>query len=308
MREYIVSGVPLRDPLYPANPHYFVDYTASTLLGDAARIIQDTSSWGSHGVMPEDYNYFTSSRETLVINVLGEDKEQHNALLRGFQGLFTRKDFTMISAPQRSLLAAGSGRAARTFGVATSLQRVAAARGVGSVAIERINERTARITVLVEIMGAFWRSVDDATSVSTPITTATQTVSLNTVAGDSNAPLTVGKIRIKGPISVGGSVRVFDRDTMRGVGFKAQAALLASEYVLINLADLSATKVSSDVWAGGIDFNARIETTGEGGLSFDPGDPSVFPGQFGYSARVVSSGYTSGSTAVQFRLNRSYTS
>lgn len=304
MRDFLVSGVPMRDPL----GKYGIDYTASTIFSDASRAVSTDTIWGYHGRVAEVVNYFGSSHQTLVINVMGDTKAEHDQLLNGFQTLFTRKDFTVLSAPQRSPLAAGSGRSGRTFDVSSDLIKTALMCANGAPGIERINERTAKLTVILENIRAFWRSVNQYSLASVPLTTTPQTIDLTSLTADSTTPITAGQMRIKGPVAVAGKVVAYDRDTLRGMGFKATVALLATEYVIIDMETLKATKVTTDTWTGGTDFTARVELAGEGAFTFDPGEVVNFPSVMQYQARIVSSGITNGSTAVEFRLNRSYAS
>lgn len=305
MKDLIINGVPLRDPL---GGKYGIDYTASTFLSDAQRMVSGGGSvYGFHGDLPETENWFGTSRETLTLNVMGDDNTEHNALLNAFHGMFTAKDFDVVAAPQRSPLAVGSGRNGRTFNVDANLLKIAKVRGIGSPALERLNERTARMTVILEKIYGFWSSQNEYTTALIPITAASQEVDLTSDLAGSNAPIIDGKIRIKGPLSAAtGQVVVYDKGTTRGLGIKVIPALTASQYVIIDMLTMKASMVTSDTWTGGTDFSARVVITGDGQFSLDHKESFAFPTSFSYGATVVSAGYTSGSTAVQFRLRRSF--
>jgi len=307
MRDYIVSGVPLRDPL----GEWGIDYTASTLVSDVSRTILDGSIFGFHGGAPDPENYFGTGRESLVMNVLGDDKDDHKMILTGLLGLFGRKDFTVLSAPQRTPLAGGLARAGQSFTVDPSLLRTAQFRQVGSAGIERINERTARVTFVLENINAFYRSVSDYTTASIPITAASQAVDLTALLGDSNAPITAGLVRVKGPLAVSGLLKVQDSVSGKSVGLRPTVALAATEYVVIDMATLKANKNTTDSWAqtGGADWSARVDLGGEGAFVFDSGAPAgTWPaGGFVYGGTIAATGFTSGTTAMDFRLKRSYT-
>jgi hypothetical protein len=307
MREYIVSGIPLRDPV--AN-QYFIDYTASQLFGNAARTVASQGSYGFHGDGVEVDNYFESSRETLVLNILGDTKEEHNQLFRGFNGLFSRKDFSVVTAPQRSPLAAGSGRTSRSFDVSQDLQRSSLLRAIGNPAVDRVNEKTARVTWILENIWGFYRSLLQYTTPLATVGAASATADISTTTGDSHAPITDCLVRIRGPLPIGGYVRVYDAVSGKGIGFKATVALLGTEYVIIDCLTGKASKVTSDTWTGGTDVTARVELMGEGGMSFDPGAPaSTWPvATFAYGITVTSGGFTVGQTAYELRLRRSYLS
>lgn len=304
MRDYIVNGVPLRDPL----GQWYVDYTRSDLAGSAARTVPGQQPYGYHGDPAPREGFFTTSQETIVLNVVGSTKDEFNALLRGFQGLFGRPTFDVLSAPQRSALGNGSARAQQMFSVSSSLVRRALGRRIGSIAVERIDEAAARLTIVWENLWAFWRSYDSYTSASAALTTSPQDIDLAATADDSEAPIASALIRIKGPIALNGYVLIRDRGTARSVRYAAKTALGASEYVLIDAATLRARLLTTDTWSmvSGTDVSNRI-SAGQM-LYFTPGEVLSFPGGGEWFVRVDSSGYTSGSTAVEVRMQRSYLS
>jgi hypothetical protein len=420
--------------------------------------------FGFHGDVAERENYFGTSKETLVLNVLGDDKEEHNALLRGIRGLFARKDFTVLTSPQRtplvvenaipdpepdaltdwnanslalvtapwdalktaaqttssgsfvhhifsrrnttrvfkagetikvtakvaasnparqfwisphsrtpnaypasplasaSPITAGAGwqtvsftcvltadialgqadvalvssavppasetmtmgdvtfeslshpgRDNRSFNIAADFLRTGLFRAVGSPAVERINEKTARVTWILENIWGFYRSVSDFTTSQLLMTSNTMTWDFSATALGSNAPIDSGLLRIKGPVNSGGGfLRVADATSGKTIALKPTTNLLATEYVVIDIATLKANKVTTDSWAttGGTDWTARVEIGGEGSFSFEPGSPSVgFPDVGGFSyggTAVLNSGSTA--TGVEFRFKRSYLS
>jgi hypothetical protein len=311
MREYIVSGVPLRDPVGAFPGVYFLDYTRSELDGDISRTITSGADFGFHGSLPDVDNYFGTSRETLTINLAAADKDEYATYLRALQGLFGRRDFQVITAPQRSPLAAGSGRDGRSFAVDPSLLREARMRAVGGIAVERLNEKTGRLKVILENIWGFYRSTQDYTSAPVPVAAASAVISL-TVAGDSTAPINTGLVRVKGPVAAGGFVRLMDVNSVKGIGLKFPTALAATEYAIVDLATLKAVKQTTDTWAttGGTNITTTVDPNGEGVVAFDPGPPAGgWPAAgYAYSYTLLAGGFTAGSTTVEVRLRRSYLS
>lgn len=306
MREYLVSGVPLRDPL----GEWFIDYTRSTLFSDVSRTITSDSPYGYHGDVVSQEGYFGSARESVVLNITGATQAAFEQNLRGFQGLFARPEYLVVSAPQKSALAGGTARFGQTFSASADLQRRSTFRMVGSMAIERIDAAACRATIILENRLAFWRTPNFYTTVAAAINAVAQTVSLNTVAADSTAPLTEGTLRIKGPLALNGAVLVRDRDAPRAVRYTAVTALAATEYVLVDLASLKARLVTTDTWdmTAGTDVSSRLDVTGDGPMHFTPGDPKAFPAEaFAYAATLASTGYSAG-TAIEIRVKRSYLS
>lgn len=303
MKDLIVSGVPLRDPV---GGKYGIDYTASTFLADGSRAVATDSVYGFHGDRPQVRNWFGTSRETLTLNVMGDTNTEHNELLSGWQGLLTQKDFDVVSAPQRSPLAGGTGRTGRSFNVSPDLIKTARCRMVGNPAIERLNEKTARLTAILEKIYGFWSSLVEYTSVSAPIAGSPQVVDLSSVALGSTAPIIDGKIRVKGPFTSIGQIMITDNASGAGIGLKFTTSLPSTSYVIIDMLTMKASVVTSDVWVGGIDYTPRVIINGDGQFSIDPKEPLSFPASFVYGVTVASSGYTAGTSAIQFRLRRSY--
>lgn len=306
MRDYIVAGVPLRDPL----GQWFIDYSRSSLVTELSRALAGSQPYGYHGSPSPKEGFFGTGRETVVLNIVGNNKDDHNALLRGFLGLFGRPTLTITSAPQRSALSGGSARYGQTFSVSADLIRLSTFRLVGSPAVERVDEAASRVTFILENVLAFWSSQNYYTSSPLVLAGSTGTLDLKPTLADSQAPITDGLIRIKGPISAAGSVIVRDRTTTRNVKYTAVTALAASEYVVIDIFRLTARLQTTDSWSTttGTDVSNRIDVSGPGVMGFSPGDVVAFPDSSDYAATIVASGHTNGSTAVETRLRRSYLS
>lgn len=299
MREYIVSGVPLRDPL----GEWFIDYRKSSLFTDISRALNGDSPYGYHGDAVPREGFFGTGKETIVLNVIGSSQADFEANFRGFHGLFSRPEFTIVSAPQRTALSAGTARFGQSFAGSSDIRRQSTFRMVGSMAVERIDAAAARLTIIVENRLAFWRSVN---SYTTSAAGMSGTIDLTGILEDSNAPVTEGFIRLQGPLTGGGNVLVQDRDRPRSLQYTGNVA--SGEYVVINIANLKAKLQSSDTWSmsGGTDVSSNIDVTGDGPMYFSPGDIVGFPNTaFDYNAVVTNLG---GSGTVELRLKRSYLS
>lgn len=304
MRDYIVSGVPLRDP----QGQWFIDYTRSSLTTELTRTLTGDAPYGYHGDAISRNGFFGTGRETIVLNLIGSNKDNYNALLKGFQGLFQRPEYPVVSAPQRSTLSAGTARQGQSFSVASDLTRQGTFRTVGTIVTERVDEAAARLTMIVENRLAFWMSTVYYTALQA-ITSTPVTIDLETILADSDAPVTDGLIRIKGPISAAGSVTVRDRDQAQTVKYNSVTALASTEYVVIDMATLSARLQTLDSWSltTGTDVSTRLEKTGDGPMTFTPGDVVTFPSSFNYAGVITAAGHTS-ATTVEVRVRRSYLS
>lgn len=308
MRDLIVDGVPMRDP----QNKWGIDYTRSGMIADLSRALLSDPPYGFHGDPANNSQeaFFGTGREVWVLNVLGDTTDEHKQALRGLLGLFQQQTLPVLGAPQRSPLNGGSARVGQTFNVAADLVTRADFRLMASPAIERISESTARVTFTVENRRAFWMSNLYYTSSAVTFSSGTITTALDSTLSDSNAPVTDGLIRIKGPIAANGSVTIQDRgNAFRSVTFSAGAtAIAATEYIVIDMATLAARKQTSAVWTmtTGTDVGALITTSSDGAFYLSPAKGANWPaGPYSYTVTAIAVGQTT-ATAIDFQLRRSY--
>lgn len=274
MRDLIVNGVPLRDPL----GMWFIDYTRSSLFSTVSRQTTSDSQIGYHGVDSAGTNFFGATQDTLVLNLQATTPALFNQAYRALVALFMQPSYQIVSAPQKTPLAApgaGAGdRYGRTFNVAASVLQVATARTIGSIATERINAKAARLTIILERPSAFWGSPDYYTSADFAAAAGTVTAVLPlAVVGESTAPITDGLLRIKGPISAGGSIIIRDRgDTRKTLTVKPSTPMTATQYILVDMGTLRARLQTSAGWdiTAGTDARGSIEVVSDGAFSLDP--------------------------------------
>lgn len=302
MRDLIVDGVPLRDPL----GEWGIDYTRSKMLPELERGHDSDPPYGFHG-NPSDTpgeGYFGTSRETWVLNVFTK------AALLALQGLFQRPELPCLSAPQRTLLNSDTVRIGATFNTAVDNIRTARMRMVGSPALERINEETARLTLIMENLNAFWMSSAHYSSARALLTSASVPISLDILMADSNAPVTEGQVRFKGPISAGGHIAVLDRgNPFRSIRYTATVALAANEFVVADLATMKARLRTTDTsWdlTTGTDVSHRVTSSGDGAFHLTQAPGANWPhAPWNYTATAVNNLATS-AAGVELRLRRSY--
>ena len=304
MRDFIVGGVPLRDP----QGQWTIDYTRSSLGNAPAREIPGEQPFGFHGDPVAREGFFGVSRDTIVLNLIGSTKDDFAALYGGFEALFGRPENLAVSAPQRSALAGGSARAGQTFSNNQDELRQAPIRMVGNIAKERIDEAAARLTIIVENRLAFWQSVNYYTTDPLVLASGSGTLDLKTILADSQGVANDGLLRIKGPFAAAGVILIRDRATNSGIRYNSTTALTGSQYVVIDLQTLHAELQSTDTWAitGGTDVSNRLDVFGPGMFGFSPGAVVSFPASNDYFAGITASGQTNGSTAIEARLRRSY--
>jgi hypothetical protein len=141
------------------------------------------------------------------------------------------------------------------------------------------------------------------------MTTSTQTVNLDTIMGEGNAPVTDGLVRVKGAISAGGTLTIRDRNNaFRAIKYTAATALAATEYVVIDMATLTARLQTSNTWdmSTGTDVSSRVSTSGDGAFYLMPAPGPNFPaGPWSYTVTAV--GVSAAATAgFELRVRRSF--
>lgn len=312
MRDLLVNGVPLRDPLGNWTP----DYTRSSLFGSVSRATPTTEQIGYHGVDSSGPSFFGSAQYSLVLNLQAADKDEYNTLFRALQALFGGPSYQLVSAPQRSSLVnkpSGSPRSDRTFNVDPDDLQVATARTIGSIAVERLTERAARLTIVIELPGGFWQSQNNYSLGSTPLPQGTTTIDLTSsgLAGESTAPITEGLIRVRGVLAQGSALQIRDRGLAdRALVIRPAVALQVNQYILVDPRTLNARLLTTNTWSltAGSDARSLIELTGNGGFTFEPqlgfDDFPSTPNR--YWATVVKT--DSVAAQIEMQLRRSYLS
>lgn len=307
MRDLIINGVPLRDPL----KMWFIDYRRSSLFSQVSRRFTSEDQVGYHGVDASGPSFFTAAQDSLVLNLQAADKNLWNAAFRALQTMFMQESLELVSGPQRAALVAGSGRINRTFNAPSSDIQVATARTLGTIAVERINERAARLTVILERPDSFWYSQDSEISPVTTLDTTLETVELLELA-DSTAPITDGLIRIQGPLADTVTVTIRDRGrTNNALSVTVNGAITSGQYILIDLRTLMVRLVGTDTWdiSTGTDIRGWMSISSNGGFTLTPEFPgSGFPDiPNRYYIEVARDG-TDVTSAIQTNLKRGYLS
>lgn len=308
MRDLIINGVPLRDPLRM----WSIDYRRSSLFSQISRRFSSEEQVGYHGVDALSPAFFTSAQDSLVLNLQAADKDSWNTAYRALHTMFMQEAIELVSAPQRTPLVEGSGRTDRTFDASPDVIQVARARVLGTIAVERLNERAARLTVLIERPNSFWQSPEPVLSTS-PVTldSTEETVELPSL-WDSTGPITDGMIRLQGPFAQGVTVSIRDRGrTDNALSILMGEGVLSGGYILIDLRTLMARHIASDDWdiSLGDDVRGWLSISSNGGFNLTPefpgpGFPDV-PNR--YYIQVVRDG-TDSTSSIRTNLRRSYLS
>lgn len=137
--------------------------------------------------------------------------------------------------------------------------RTALVQLTGASEPEMINHRTLRFQAIVSIPSGVWREAALAADFSAPLTASTVTQTVTPLAG-TTVPIGDALIRLKGAFSTATVT-----DPVSGESITYTAALTATEYVIIDCANWTARKVTSNTWTGGTNVDALfLSTRGSG--------------------------------------------
>lgn len=307
MRDLIINGVPLRDPL----KMWFIDYRRSSLFSQISRRFSSEDQVGYHGVDASGPSFFTAAQDSIVLNLQAATKDSWNMAYRALDAMFMQSSLELVSAPQRTPLVAGSGRIDRTFDALPGLLQVATARTLGSIGVERINERAARLTILIERPNSFWLSPELLLGATTTLDTTSETIELAELE-DSTAPITDGMIRLRGPFASGVTVTVRDRGrTDNSISVTMPQSVPSGSRILIDLRTLKARLVTTDTWdiTLGTDVRGWLSISSHGGFTLTPEFPGpAFPEMPNRYYLVVVRDGTDVTSQIRTNLRRSYLS
>lgn len=149
-----------------------------------------------------------------------------------------------------------------------------------------------------QVTGSFWRS-KLATDSTTPAVTTVGTIRTLAELAGGNAPITDALIRVKGGFS---TLAVEDPVSLSRITFNA--ALTATEYIIVDPVNWTARKVTTDTWAGGTEVDATVVSNKGSGTMFELA-PSIVGGAFATQIKVWCSNPT-GSPVVTVRAKKSY--
>lgn len=307
MRDLIINGVPLRDP----QKMWFIDYRRSSLFSQISRRFASEDQVGYHGVDASGPSFFTAAQDSIVLNLQAADKNSWNTAYRAIHTMFMQEQLELVSAPQRTALVAGSGRVDRTFDALPGALQVATARTLGTIGVERINERAARLTILVERPDSFWYSPDPLLSAVTTLNTTSKTIELVDL-WDSTSPITDGMLRLRGPFAEGVTVTIRDRGRVdNAISFTMADPITLGDFILVDLRTLMARLVITDTWdiTAGTDVRGWMSISSNGGFNLTPEFPGVgFPDVPNRYYIVVVRDGTDATSSIRSNLRRGYLS
>lgn len=156
----------------------------------------------------------------------------------------------------------------------------------------------ALIDYVATIPGVFWRSQNTIDNVTPAITTAVVERELSALSG-GNAPIYDSLIRVKGAFS---SLTIVESAT--GHTITVNTSLTATEYIIIDTANWTARKVTTDTWTGGTVVD-HLVTSSRGQGSMISLEPMISGGALKYFLKLSATA-PSGSPNLTVRARKSY--
>jgi hypothetical protein len=187
------------------------------------------------------------------------------------------------------------------YNTSGTIYREAGVKCVSSTALKMISMKSGTVEYALEIPAAFWRSAE-ATSASAAVTTSTQTYTVAALTG-GNAPVSDSLIRVKGAFS-GMTIT----DVATGSMLQLIGAVTSTQYIIIDPATWTATKVTSDTWnrfsAGASDYSLNVVSNRGFGSQFIM-EPLIVGGALAYQITLSASAPAS-SPVVEVRAKKAF--
>lgn len=272
---YTLDGIP---PVDPAGVYKLLKGTA--VRGFAGRRASALELPGMDGVVADTAAPFMSGGLRLVYRFFAADHATMMGTLEKFNGVIGQRKLLTISHTY------GNGQVRTQAGIVNS-----------PIQPELPICRYANYPVDLMFPNPFWRGTATLTA-DTPALTATY--ASHTLADfQSTAPITDSLIRVQGGFST-----AYVGCPISGDEILINTPLTATEYAVIDTANWSARKVTTDTWTGGTDITASVSSNKGRGhmLSLEP-DQILTGGR--YRLRVRATNPTS-SPVAQVRAKLSY--
>lgn len=181
----------------------------------------------------------------ITLDILGTSHAQMMRSIAFWQGVFSQRGRLLPLIHE--------------LGDGTSI--IAMVQAKGSIEPQQITDSECRLPALFTVPGVFWRSL--ATSDSTANITATQVTTVLVGLAGSSGSINDALIRVKGALS-----GLVVTDPVSGDSLTVTTALAAGEYLVIDCANWTAKKVTSDTWTGGTDVSQYVVSNRGSGSMF----------------------------------------
>lgn len=163
---------------------------------------------------------------------------------------------------------------------------------------ELLGPNAALVDYVGTIPSVFWRSQNTVDHTTPAVTTTATERELSALSG-GNAPIYDSLIRVKGAFS---SLTIVESTTNHTLTINT--SLAATEYIIIDTANWTARKVTTDTWTGGTNVD-HLVTSSRGQGSMISLEPRISAGALKYFIKVSATG-PSGSPVVTVRARKSY--
>lgn len=228
---------------------------------------------------------FTAGGVAVTMYVEGTDHQQFMERVEFINGLFLQR---------HKLL-----ELRHDYNIANTVSRHAFVTCMSSSEINfNFGVKSGTLEYLMTVPGCFWRSATTSDFVSPAVTTVLTARTLTNLTG-GNAPVADSLIRVKGAFST-----LTLKDAATGSQLTITTPLTATEYIIIDTANWTARKVTTNTWTGGTVVDSSV-TSNRGMGSMFVTEPSIVAGALAYS---VSASATNPATSPTFeiRAKKSY--
>ncbi|GGJ55669.1 phage tail family protein [Glutamicibacter ardleyensis] len=269
------------DGLGPEGAGWLLFITGSGIRGTSGRVGGLLELPGMDGGIPQMGAPFMPGTLTLRYRILVSTHEEFMAIIEKFNGVFGQR---------RKLLPI-------THAYSGSVSRMNYGTVLETIVPEPVSNDYAYYQVTLTLPEPFWRSPLTYT-IPTPALTETLTAQILTNL-DGTGPINDALIRVKGAFST-----AVVEDYVTGDRITVNTPLTATQYVVIDCANWTARRVTTDTWTGGTDISALVSSNKGRGpmLTLEP-DNVINAGR--YRLRVQATNPAS-SPVAEVRARKSY--
>lgn len=272
---YTLDGIP---PVDPAGVYKLLKGTA--VRGFAGRRASALELPGMDGVVADTTAPFMSGGLRLVYRFFAADHATMMTTLERFNGIIGQRKLLTVSH------AYGNGQIRTQSGIVNS-----------PIQPELPICRYATYPVDLMFPNPFWRSPLTYTLGEMPATATATT--LTVPALDGTGPISDSLIRFKGAFST-----LMIRDSVTGDQISYDMPLTATQYLIVDCANWTARRVTTDTWTGGTDVSHQTSSNKGKGPMFTMEPDNILTG--GRYRLLIQATNPASSPTVEVRARKSY--
>lgn len=269
------------DGLGPEGAGWLLFITGSGIRGTSGRVGGSLELPGMDGGIPQYGASFMPGSIPLRYRIMVDTHAEFMEIIEKFNGVFGQR---------RKLLPV-----THTYGGGVSRVNYAEVREV--IVPEPVTNAYAYYQVNLSFPEPFWRSPLAYTLGAMPMSATAAT--LTVPALDGTGPINDALIRFKGEFAT-----AMIRDVVTGDQLDVETPLTATQYLIVDCADWSASRVTTDTWTGGTDVSHLVSSSKGKGAMFTMEPDNILTG--GRYRLVVQATNPASSPTVEVRARKSY--